>query len=116
MSRMCARAAVVMIALVGVWVAPAAAQSLPRLVDDLKIARGADSPGQVIFNHSMHVDSSKPECTSCHPRDFRILKANAGTKNRIAHENFDKGRQCGRCHNGKDAFAIEADCTNCHRG
>ena len=110
------RAVAAMIVAAGVWVAPTGAQSLPRLVDDLKIARGADSPGGVIFNHSTHVDSDKPECTSCHPRDFRILKSNAGRKNTIVHDNFEKGRQCGRCHNGKAAFAIETDCTNCHRG
>ncbi len=115
MYRISSRAVAVLIAVVGVWVAPAATQSLPRLVDELKIERGTDSPGQVLFNHSTHVDSDKPECTSCHPRDFRILKADAGKTNRIVHDNFEKGRQCGRCHNGKAAFAIEADCTNCHR-
>lgn len=115
MFRVSSRAVAVMLVAAGVWVAPAAAQQLPRLVDDLKIARGADSPGQVTFNHSTHVDSDKPECTSCHPRDFRILKADAGTKHRIVHDNFDQGRQCGRCHNGKAAFAIADDCTNCHR-
>lgn len=116
MFRNVLRAVAVMVVVGGVWVAPAATQSLPRLADDLKIARGADSPGEVVFNHSTHVDSEKPECINCHPRDFRILKADAGTKNRIVHENFEKGRQCGRCHDGRAAFAIEADCTNCHRG
>jgi c(7)-type cytochrome triheme protein len=102
-------------ALVGATTVSLAAQSMPRLVDELKIMRGADSPGDVVFNHSTHVDSDNPECTSCHPRDFAILKADRG-KNRIVHENFEKRRQCGRCHNGERAFAIEADCTNCHRG
>lgn len=107
--------AAVLAGLLGAWGAAPAAQELPRLVDDLKIARSADSPGQVLFNHSMHVDPNKPECLSCHPGQFRILKADVGKK-RIVHDNFDKGQQCGRCHNGKDAFAIDADCSNCHRG
>jgi c(7)-type cytochrome triheme protein len=108
-------AAAAMAGFLGAAAAAPAAQSLPRLVDDLKIVRGADSPGQVLFNHTTHVDPARPECTSCHPSDFRILKANVGTK-KIAHEKFDQGRQCGRCHDGKKAFAIDADCTNCHRG
>ncbi len=95
--------------------APIAAPSLPRLADEVKIAKSAESPGQVVFNHTTHVDSAKPECTSCHPRDFRILKASVGTKG-IVHKNFEQGRQCGRCHNGKQAFSYEADCTICHRG
>jgi c(7)-type cytochrome triheme protein len=102
-------------ALFGAMADPPVGQSLPQLVDDLKIARGADSPGEVVFNHSTHVDSAKPECTSCHPRDFRMLKANPG-RNVVGHGQFETGRQCGRCHNGTQAFAIEADCTSCHRG
>jgi c(7)-type cytochrome triheme protein len=91
------------------------AQSLPRLPAELKLARSADSPGQVVFDHGTHVDSSKPACTPCHPREFRILKTGAGTRP-ILHANFDKGRQCGSCHEGTRAFKVEDDCTNCHRG
>ncbi len=98
--------------------APSAASaqgSMPKLVpDDFRIARSADSPGQVLFNHSTHVDSDKPDCLTCHPTEFRILKADAGRK-KILHANMEKGRQCGACHDGKKAFAIEADCANCHR-
>jgi len=92
------------------------AQTLPRLpADEMRLVRSADSPGQVLFSHSTHVDSAKPDCVSCHARDFRILKANAGRRP-IRHENFDKKRQFGACHDGTHAFAIDADCTNCHRG
>ena len=93
----------------------ASAQSLPRLPGELKLTRTGDSPGQVVFDHGTHVDSAKPACTPCHPREFRILKTNAGTRP-ILHANFDKGRQCGTCHDGKNAFKVEDDCTNCHRG
>ena len=92
-----------------------AADRLPRLPGELKLARSNDSPGQVVFDHATHVDSDKPACTTCHPREFRILKANAG-KRPILHANFEKGQQCGACHDGKNAFKVDDDCTNCHRG
>lgn len=89
-------------------------QALPKLPDDgLKLAMGADSPGQVRFNHSTHVDPSKPECLSCHPKDHGILGAK-GTPVPVLHKNFDERRQCGRCHNGEGAFAVTDDCSFCH--
>jgi c(7)-type cytochrome triheme protein len=91
------------------------AQTLPRLPAEMKLTRSADSPGQVLFDHGTHVDSSKPACTPCHPREFRILKTSAG-KQPIVHDSFDKGRQCGSCHDGTKAFKVADDCTNCHRG
>ena len=95
--------------------AVASTQTLPRLPGELKLTRSADSPGQVVFDHRTHVDSSKPACTPCHSREFPILRTNVG-KRPILHANFDKGRQCGVCHDGKKAFKVENDCTNCHRG
>ena len=108
-------ALVVFVALLG-WVAAVAAQSdrMPRLPDAIQIARSADSPGEVAFNHSTHVDQEKPECTSCHPKQFRILKANAGRRP-ITHAEMEKGRACGACHDGKKAFGLQDDCTPCHR-
>jgi c(7)-type cytochrome triheme protein len=100
-----------------VFVGAAAAvstQTLPRLPGELKLPQSADSPGQVVFDHTSHVDSSKPSCTACHPREFPILKTKT-EKKPILHANFDKGRQCGVCHDGKKAFKVEDDCTICHR-
>jgi c(7)-type cytochrome triheme protein len=98
-----------------VWAVGLGAASLPKLPGELAIARSADSPGQVIFNHATHVDDAKPACTGCHPREFRILKANAG-KTPIRHADMEKGRQCGKCHDGKTSFGIADDCTMCHKG
>jgi c(7)-type cytochrome triheme protein len=90
------------------------AQTLPRLPAELKLTRSADSPGQVVFDHGTHVDSLKPACIACHPREFPIVKTNARQRP-ILHANFDKGRQCGLCHDGTKAFNVADDCTNCHR-
>lgn len=75
----------------------------------------ADSPGKVVFSHQTHVDQSKPDCTTCHPKLFKMLKPGStadGTP--IVHAKMEKGRQCGACHNGKDAHGFD-DCTTCHR-
>jgi c(7)-type cytochrome triheme protein len=92
------------------------AQALLKLPDDgMKLPRGADSPGPVLFNHSMHVDDAAPDCTACHPKPFRILKSTAPTSPPITHERMGKGEACGVCHDGKKAFGLEEDCTFCHK-
>jgi c(7)-type cytochrome triheme protein len=98
--------------LVLAWAAAAGAATL-TLPEGIDLPKGSDSPGQVTFFHETHVDLEKPGCTTCHPRHFRILKATKRTA--ITHERFDKGEVCASCHNGKQAFAIDADCSNCHK-
>lgn len=93
-----------------------AAQPLSRLPAALALPRSADSPGQVTFLHETHVDPDRPECTTCHPRLFSILKqGESGKRVPITHAEMEKGRQCGACHDGKQASAIQDDCTHCHR-
>jgi c(7)-type cytochrome triheme protein len=60
-----------------------------------------------------HVDEQKPDCTSCHPGRFRILRSTTGEL-RVTHEQMEAGRQCGACHDGKAARGLE-DCAACHR-
>lgn len=114
-SRTTTGATVLLMIAAAVWCASLAAASLPKLPGELAIARSAESPGQVTFNHGSHVDEAKPACTACHPREFRILKANAG-KTPIRHADMEKGRQCGKCHDGKTSFNMTDDCTMCHKG
>ena len=97
------------------WCASVAAASLPKLPGELQIAKSAESPGQVIFNHTSHVDEAKPACTGCHPREFRILKSK-GAGAPIKHADMEKGHQCGKCHDGKTSFNMTDDCTMCHKG
>jgi c(7)-type cytochrome triheme protein len=93
--------------------ATAVAQDMPRLPGPIKMTRTADSPGQVIFTHATHVDASRPACTACHPREFRILKASS-RRAPVTHAEMDKGRACGACHDSKKAFALD-DCAACHQ-
>jgi c(7)-type cytochrome triheme protein len=98
-----------------------AAQTLPKLPDGIALPQSADSPGQVTFNHATHVDDASPSCTACHPRQFSMLDAERARRGlaqgrvAITHERMQKGKQCGACHDGKKAFAIEDDCTGCHQ-
>jgi c(7)-type cytochrome triheme protein len=89
------------------------AQSMPKLPDGTQLPKGAESPGQVVFNHSTHVDESNPDCTTCHPKVFRILKSTK-VRTPIVHARMEKGELCGMCHDGKKAFALDEDCTFCH--
>ncbi len=92
------------------------AQGLPRLPQDYALPQGDGSPGKVTFSHQTHVDQSRPDCTVCHPKLFRMLKKGTPTDGGpIVHAKMEKGRQCGSCHNGKDAHGFD-DCTTCHRG
>ncbi len=99
-------------------VAAAWAGDLPRLPKALKLPAGDDSPGQVTFNHDTHVDTAKPSCTTCHPRQFPMLQGKALKKGEITHEKMEKGQYCGACHGkGKAAFDFSDDnCQNCHAG
>jgi c(7)-type cytochrome triheme protein len=91
------------------------AQTLPRLPGDLTFRGGEGSPGTVTFSHRSHLDEKKPECASCHPAVFRILKSSVPAKGaRISHSSMEAGRSCGACHNDKAAFGLDK-CDLCHR-
>jgi len=91
------------------------AAGLPKMPGPIPLPKSADSPGQVVFDHESHVDASSPDCTVCHPRPFPFVRTTAGVPQpRLVHDRMDKGEYCGRCHDGKKAFAFDQDCTFCH--
>jgi c(7)-type cytochrome triheme protein len=102
-------------ALAGLPVLCGAGPRWPRLPADRDLTRSADSPGVVTFSHASHVDAARPDCTSCHPRLFRIARTASGAGPRLRHSEMDAGHSCGACHNGRAAFGRE-DCEACHRG
>jgi c(7)-type cytochrome triheme protein len=110
-------ASVGMLAL-GLALATAArAQPLPRLPGEFVFpAKG--SPGPVVFDHRSHVDLQRPNCTSCHPGLFSILKPGTPADGlAMGHKQMQRGKQCGACHNDKAAFASSGGtkCMTCHR-
>jgi c(7)-type cytochrome triheme protein len=99
----------------GLFASALAAQTMPKLPDGIALPMSEDSIGQVTFYHFTHVDESKPDCTTCHPKLFSIVKVEGKTRAPITHEVMGRGESCGACHDGKKAFAIDDDCTMCHR-
>lgn len=63
--------------------------------------------GPVLFKHSVHLQK-KGECNACHNAIFKT-----GANPHVSMGAMEKGKSCGACHNGKNAFALSA-CTRCH--
>jgi len=62
------------------------------------------------FSHSFHTQSFA--CKECHTKLFPY-RAVAG---RATMNDMSKGKSCGACHNGTDAFTSSGDCNKCHKG
>jgi len=62
------------------------------------------------FSHSFHLQMYK--CSDCHTKTFPY-RAVTG---KATMEGMVKGKSCGTCHNGKDAFSAGGDCGKCHKG
>ena len=95
---------------------PLVAASLPNLPKDKALPQGDGSPGVVTFRHETHVDAGRPDCTTCHPTIFPIVRrtASSAAPAAIRHADMEKGKSCGSCHDGKGAHGLD-DCGTCHR-
>jgi c(7)-type cytochrome triheme protein len=80
---------------------------------DLTLPQGKDSPGQVTFRHSSHVDSNQPSCIVCHTQRFRILKS-LQVSSSVSRSDMHTEEHCGGCHNGQKSFSVKEDCELCH--
>jgi c(7)-type cytochrome triheme protein len=83
---------------------------------DMVFPKSAESPGEVTFRHSTHVDTSRPNCTSCHTDQFKMLKIALQPPPNATRWDMHDAQRCGACHNGAKAFSLsEADnCATCH--
>lgn len=71
----------------------------------------------VIFDHKMHTEDMGLECSSCHPKLFRMKLGDAESQpDKFVMKALYDGKYCGACHNGDDAFASDTKCTTCHIG
>ena len=68
----------------------------------------------VIFRHKYHVDVKKLSCEKCHSGLFEMEALSAQEKDDFIMESLYRGKYCGACHNGKDAFASDTQCARCH--
>lgn len=64
-----------------------------------------DTATGAFFPHAAHTMG----CPACHTTDYRILP-DAPRPDRNGHT----GAICGRCHDGRNAFAMTGDCRLCH--
>ncbi len=61
------------------------------------------------FSHAIH--TAAYGCKECHTRIFPYKSVSG----KATMGDMDKGKSCGTCHNGNDAFATSGDCTKCHK-
>ncbi len=78
---------------------------------EIVFPQAPDSPGPVSFRHASHVDASAPDCLSCHGNSTSFL----GRKEAAPAGQMHDAKHCGGCHDGTSAFAIDADCSPCHK-
>jgi c(7)-type cytochrome triheme protein len=94
--------------------AGALAEGLSKLPQDYKLPQSKKSPGVVTFKHQSHVKPDAADCTSCHPKLFKITeKGKTADGEVIKHAKMKKGGQCGFCHDGTKSFGLD-ECEKCH--
>ena len=65
--------------------------------------------GPVNFSHDFHTGIYK--CNDCHGASF----GKPGTHKRATMAEMEKGKSCGSCHDGKQAFSVTSNCARCHK-
>jgi c(7)-type cytochrome triheme protein len=69
--------------------------------------QGVPYPPRALFSHRSHGTFG---CYACHPSIFPQQ-----TLVGFTHQEMSEGKFCGRCHDGRTAFAIPGTaCTGCH--
>ena len=66
--------------------------------------------GNVKFSHDTHVGMGK-QCTDCHDS----LYVTKEKHKKVSMAEMNKGKSCGACHNGKQAFTVKGKCDTCHK-
>lgn len=67
--------------------------------------------GSVHFKHGQHI--GKYSCSSCHTKLYGIN--GNGTAKMVSMKAMEKGKSCGACHDGKQAFTVKENCAMCHK-
>jgi c(7)-type cytochrome triheme protein len=68
---------------------------------------GVPYPPLALFSHRSHATFG---CYACHPSIFPQQ-----TLIGFTHQEMSEGKFCGRCHDGRTAFAVPGTaCTRCH--
>ena len=76
---------------------------------DMGVMKLSNTSMPAMYDHAKH--AAMFECRECHMDLFRMKSGG----NQVSMQGINKGRFCGRCHNGKIASAPE-NCASCHSG
>lgn len=79
-----------------------------EIVDEVVLQ--TKSVGGVLFSHNTH--GGKFRCDACHPKLFE--KKRSATP--VSMQAMERGKSCGACHNGRQAFTVTENCVACHAG
>jgi len=84
---------------------------IAQAVDLKDITFATENAGKVVFSHKNHIRQKQManNCKACHDTIYPFKQ-----KATYTMADMDKGKSCGACHNGKDAFALK-DCARCHQ-
>lgn len=93
---------------------PERAPELLRLPKPYTFPASAESPGPVVFDHETHALAVDNQCRVCHASLFRLNEPGKPVSGKLTYKAVHEGALCASCHNGEKAFAIDADCANCH--
>ncbi len=77
--------------------------------DTVKI--DVEATGPVNFSHYNHLETLGKKCTLCHNQVYNIVRSKNPA---FSMDEMRKGKACGACHNGNEAFAVDDDCGACH--
>jgi len=89
-----------------------AAASLAPALELKDVTYTTTDAGKVVFSHKTHLQKKSRttpnfSCKACHDSSHE-------KSTHAAMADMEKGKSCGACHNGKQAFAL-AKCTQCHK-
>jgi len=65
------------------------------------------------FNHDTHKKAGT-SCGDCHDTLFKKKAGSTDEGNALTMKALRKGKYCGSCHNGKQAFSASKNCKKCH--
>ena len=80
-------------------------------LDIREIPFNTKDAGKVVFSHNVHMKQKmvNSNCKTCHDKIYDMKKKTSYTMAQM-----EKGKSCGACHDGKQAFPL-GDCSRCHK-
>ncbi len=78
------------------------------------IFKDTKSFAPVVFSHQNH-KAAGVACGDCHDTLFKKKQGSTDVNNTLTMKTLRKGKYCGSCHDGKQAFSASKNCKQCHR-